>query len=378
MPELIPPFSLTRQSQQLAAEIEPAVARVLASGRYAQGPECEAFEKEVAAAMGAPTLRVATCSSGTDALHLALRAVGVRAGDVVLTTPFTFFATAGAILLAGAVPEFVDIEPGSFNLDPAKLAQALEQPRSARIGAIMPVHLYGAVAAMPAILELAATHGIPVVEDAAQAIGASLDGRSAGAWGAAAAFSFYPTKNLGAMGEGGMVTTTEPAVDEQLRLLRAHGSRRRYEHGQMGWNGRMHELQAAILRAKLPHLAAWNQRRRAIATAYAERLAEVPGMTLPRHQAGDVFHQFVIRAPRREELRQFLREREVATEVYYPVPLHQQPALAAYRSTQPLPESERAAREVLALPMFPELTDAEVARVADGVAAFYGGKAARC
>jgi dTDP-4-amino-4,6-dideoxygalactose transaminase len=223
---------------------------------------------------------------------------------------------------------------------------------------------------MEEILALADAGGIPVVEDAAQAIGASRDGRAAGTWGAVGCFSFYPTKNLGAMGEGGLVTSRDPEMLDRLKLLRVHGSRRRYEHETLGWNARMHELQAAILRAKLPHLAGWNARRRAIADGYARRLAEVKEITLPRMVEGHVFHQYVIRAPRREAARAFLQERGVGTEVYYPLPLHQQPALRRYAGGA-LPEAERASREVLALPMFPELTEAEVERVAGGLREFY-------
>jgi dTDP-4-amino-4,6-dideoxygalactose transaminase len=370
MADFIPPFSLTRQAEQVAGEVQAAVTRVLASGRYAQGPECAAFEQEVAGLLGGKPLEALTCSSGTDALHLALRAVGAGPGDVVLTSAFSFFATAGAILLAGATPEFVDIEPESFNLDAAALARALARPRRERIAAIVPVHLYGRVAKMKEIMELAEAGGIPVVEDAAQAIGASLGSRAAGAWGAIGCFSFYPTKNLGAMGEGGLVTSRDPELLDRLKLLRAHGSRRRYEHETVGWNGRMHELQAAILRAKLPHLAAWNQRRRAIAAAYSQQLAEVREISLPPVIAGHVFHQYVIRAPRREAARAFLQERGIGTEVYYPIPLHQQPVLRRYAGGA-LAEAERASREVLALPMFPELTDAEVQRVSDGLREFY-------
>lgn len=370
MADLIPSFSLARQSRELAAATSAAAERVLASGRYAQGPECEAFEAEVAAALGGAPLRALTCASGTDALHLALRAVGVGPGDVVLTSPFTFFATAGAILLAGAHPEFVDIAADSFNLSPVALAESLVRRRSQRVAAILPVHLYGRVADMVAINALA--QAIPVVEDAAQAIGASLQGRAAGSWGAAGCFSFYPTKNLGAMGEGGLVTTSDAALDARLRLLRVHGSRRRYEHETLGWNARMHEIQAAILRAKLPRLALWNQRRRAIAAAYEEQLNSLSALTLPERVEGHVFHQYVIRiaAGRRDALRQFLLERQIGTEVYYPIPLHQQPALRQFAPAAPLPEAERAAREVVALPMFPELTDDEVTRVCAALTAF--------
>ncbi|MGH9519546.1 MAG: DegT/DnrJ/EryC1/StrS family aminotransferase, partial [Terriglobales bacterium] len=213
LPIAIPPFSLARQTEALAPQLQAALLRVLASGRFAQGPECEALERELALELGGePRLRTVTCASGTDALHLALRAVGVGAGDIVLTTPFTFFATASAIVLAGARPEFVDIEPDGLNLDPAQLQAALARPRAGRVAAILPVHLYGRMADMPAILQAAGT--IPVIEDAAQAIAARRDGKPAGSWGAAGCFSFYPTKNLGAAGEGGLVTTTDAGLED--------------------------------------------------------------------------------------------------------------------------------------------------------------------
>ncbi|MGH9412588.1 MAG: DegT/DnrJ/EryC1/StrS family aminotransferase [Terriglobales bacterium] len=364
MAEFIPPFSLARQATTLGPEVAAAVERVLASGRYVQGPECAAFESEVAAAeLGGPPLAAVTCSSGTDALHLALRAAGVRAGDVVLTTAFSFFATAGAILLAGAQPQFVDIDPATFNLDPVALRAALARKPSARIAAILPVHLYGRVADMPTILAIAEEREIPVVEDAAQALGSTLDARPAGAWGAAASFSFYPTKNLGAMGEGGLVTTRDPAILDRLRLLRAHGSRQRYQHETMGWNGRMHELQAAILRAKLPHLRTWIDQRRHVAAQYELGLRDLKTVVLPEPVPGHGFHQYVIRVPNRDAVRQTLLEHQIGTEVYYPIPLHQQPALRAYAASTPLTESERACREVLALPMYPELAPAEIERV---------------
>lgn len=371
MAEFIPAFSLSRQGAEIATAVEPAVARVLASGRYAQGPECEALEKELGSFLGGPPLAALTCASGTDALHLALRAAGVGRGDVVLTTPFTFFATAGTILLTGARPVFVDIDAESFNLAPGALEEALERKEDGRVAAIIPVHLYGRMAAMAEIVALARKHGVPVIEDAAQAIGAKLEGKPAGAWGAIGCFSFYPTKNLGAMGEGGLVTSADPELLDRLRLLRVHGSRKRYEHETLGWNARMHELQAAILRAKLPHLAGWNRRRQALAALYEERLRGLP-VTLPERVEGHVFHQYVIRAPKRDALRQFLLERQIGAEVYYPIPLHQQEALRGMGTApHPLPEAERAAKEVLALPMFPELTDAEAGRVTDVIREFY-------
>ncbi|MGH9474833.1 MAG: DegT/DnrJ/EryC1/StrS family aminotransferase [Terriglobales bacterium] len=371
MPEFIPPFSLARQNASVGPAVAAAVQRVLASGRYVQGPECAAFESEVTAAALSdgrqPGVEAVTCSSGTDALHLALRAVGVGPGDVVLTTAFSFFATAGAIILAGAKPEFVDTDPASYNIAPAALAAALQRPRRERIGAILPVHLYGRLADMPAILHLADAGEIPVVEDAAQALGASLDGRPAGAWGAAAAFSFYPTKNLGALGEGGLVTSRDPAVLDRLRLLRAHGSRRRYEHETMGWNGRMQEMQAAILRAKLPHLRGWIRRRREIAAQYEKGLRGLEGISLPERVPGHGFHQYVIGVRDRDAVRARLEERQIGTEIYYPTPLHQQPALRAYAPGAALPHAEAASREVLALPMYPELESEEIERVIEAL-----------
>jgi dTDP-4-amino-4,6-dideoxygalactose transaminase len=378
MSDLIPPFSLARQHQALAPELAAALERVLASGQFTQGRECAAFEQEVAAWLRAegmaPGVKAIVCASGTDALHLALRAAGAGPGDVVLTTPFTFFATAGAILLAGARPEFVDIDPATLNLDPALVEAALRQPRHGeRVAAILPVHLFGRLAPMAEIAALAAAAGVAVIEDAAQALGSHRGSHWAGACGMAGCFSFYPTKNLGACGEGGMVTTSDPEMESRLRRLRVHGSRRRYQHELAGWNARMHEFQAAVLRAKLPHLASWNGRRRALAQLYHERLRALPEVALPEFEPGHVFHQYVIRirggAERRDALRQFLLERQIGTEIYYPTPLHLQPALAAYAPPGGLPAAERAAGEVLALPMFPELTDAEAARVADAVTA---------
>ncbi|MHB8736162.1 MAG: DegT/DnrJ/EryC1/StrS family aminotransferase [Terriglobales bacterium] len=378
----IPQFSTQRQWETIAPEVEAAVARVLRSGRYVLGPENEAFEEAIRIVTG--TRYAFTCGNGTEALHLALRAVGVRAGDIVLTTPFTFFATVGAILLSGAQPELVDIDPVSLTIDPEALGRALRQPRATRVGAIVPVHLYGRMAAMPAIRELARQRDIPVVEDGAQALGAHLEGRPAGSWGTAAAFSFYPTKNLGAMGEGGLVTTDDAEVAAQVRLLRVHGSRERYIHLLAGWNARLDELQAAILAAKLPHLSAWNQRRQEIAAQYevallATGLARLPHpgpalapILLPLRTTGHVFHQYVLRAQERDGLRRHLQMAGIGSEVYYPVPVHHQPVFAGQPLAQTChPEAERAAQQVLALPMFPELTDGEIERVVSAIAEFY-------
>ncbi|HZT73266.1 MAG TPA: DegT/DnrJ/EryC1/StrS family aminotransferase [Terriglobales bacterium] len=370
----IPQFSLERQHAALAPQLEAAAARVLASGRYVQDGEVAALEAELAAALGVS--QVVACASGTDALHLALRAAGVGAGDAVLTSPFTFFGTIGAVLLAGAKVEFADIDPASFLLTPEGVAAALRRPRRERLAAILPVHLYGRMAEMPAICQLAAAAGVPVIEDAAQAIGARLPGAeggrlvAAGAWGACGAISFYPTKNLGALGEAGCVVTGDARLANRLRELRSHGSPRRYEHERLGWNARMDELQAAWLRVKLPHLPRWTERRRALAARYEQLLAPLAGtVALPERTPDHVFHQYTIRTPRRDELRAHLERQGIGTEVYYPRAAHQQPALAG--PWPPLPEAERAAREVLSLPLFPELEDAEVERVAAALRGFF-------
>lgn len=396
MSDFIPQFTLDRQWDQIGEEILQTARRVFLSGRYVLGPENEAFEHEVEAELAAPY--ALACSTGTDALHLALRAVGVGVGDVVLTTPFTFFATAGAILLTGAQIDLVDIDPRTMTIDPELVKERLARQAAARVAALLPVHLYGRMAAMEPLVSLARHADIPVVEDAAQAWGASeIDAasgepRAAGTWGEAGCFSFYPTKNLGAMGEGGLVTTAGEAVIERLRLLRVHGSRRRYEHEMVGWNARMDELQAAVLRVKLPHAREWVHRRRRIAAAYEERLlaagiaalpedacatglAHAPAgicLILPERTPGHAFHQYIVRALRRNELRQFLLERQIGTEVYYPIPIHRQPVLRdVLPDTLSFPHAEAAAEEVLGLPMFPELRESEIDRITEAVIAFY-------
>lgn len=396
MTDFIPQFTLQRQWDQIGEEILHAAQRVFLSGRYVLGPENEALEREIEAAMTVPF--ALACANGTDALHLALRAVGVGAGDVVLTTPFTFFATAGAILLTGAQIDLVDIDPRTMTMDPALVEERLARQETARVAALLPVHLYGRMAAMDRLLPLARSADIPVIEDAAQAWGASApdaqtgEPRAAGVWGDAGCFSFYPTKNLGAMGEGGLVTTASETLIERLRLLRVHGSRRRYEHEILGWNARMDELQAAVLRVKLPYAREWVHRRQRVAAGYEERLlaagiaslpedacaaglAHAPAgveLILPERTPGHAFHQYIVRARRRSELRQFLAERQVGTEVYYPIPVHRQPVL---QDVMPpglsFPHAEAAAGEVLGLPMFPELRDDELDRITEAVIAFY-------
>jgi len=376
----IPLLDLHRQYQQIREEVLAAVERVCSSQQFVLGAEVEALEREVAAFTGATA--AAGCASGTDALWLALVAAGVQAGDAVITTAFSFFASASAIVRAGARPVLVDVDPGTLNLDLECVKERLRSGGSYRIRALLPVHLYGQCADMDGLQRIADEFRLSIIEDAAQAIGAKWRGRNAGSLGGAAAFSFYPTKNLSAYGDAGLVTTRDVNLAEHMRNLRNHGSPRRYYHEEVGWNCRMDAIQAAILRVKLPHVQAWNEQRRQRAATYDRLLSDAglvskssdsqvkPLQTSPH--AFHVFHQYVIRAHRRDELRTFLGDRKIGTEIYYPIPLHLQPCFAYLgHSAGDLPESERAARDVLALPMFPELTEAEQKCVIESIADFY-------
>jgi dTDP-4-amino-4,6-dideoxygalactose transaminase len=363
----IPLLDLTRQEPDLSREIARRVAEVFATGRFVMGPANEEFERAFAAEVG--SAHAVGVSSGTDALLVALMALGVGPGDEVITSPFTFFASAAEVSRLNAKPVFVDIEPGTFNLDPDRLEAAV----TARTKAIQPVHLYGQCADMRPILEIAGRRGIPVLEDACQAIGAADQGRAAGTLGAMAAFSFYPTKNLGGAGDAGAVTTDDAGLAQLLRSLRMHGETERYHHARVGGNFRMDAIQAAVLLAKLPYLKAWNERRRSIAARYGERLSETARsgrLTLPPEAAGrrHVYHQYVVRVPDRDGVRERMAARGIATAVFYPVPLHRQECFAdlGYRDGD-FPEAEKAAKEVLALPIFAALTDDEVDRVAEAL-----------
>jgi len=371
----VPMLDLSRQYASIRGEMLAAVERVCDSQRYILSDEVAAFEREFAALCG--TGDAVACASGTDALWLALAAAGIGAGHDVITTPFSFFATASSIVRAGAQPVFVDIDPLTLNLDPAQVERKLGTKCSRR-RAIMPVHLYGQCADMESLNRMAAEHKLAMIEDAAQAIGASWNGKPAGALSLAAAFSFYPTKNLSALGDAGALTTSDPHTAERLRLLRNHGGKQRYYHDEIGANSRMDSIQAAVLRVKMPHLARWNTGRRERAAVY-DRLLATSGLTggpvirlNVSKQAHHVYHQYVIRVRKRDELRKFLSERGVSTEIYYPVPLHLQKCFA-YLGYAPgdLPEAERAAAEVLALPMFPELREDEQRWVVEGIAEFF-------
>ncbi len=365
----VPLLDLTRYDDALRREIERRVADVFASGRFVLGPANEEFEKGLAAALG--VRHALGVSSGTDALLVALMALGVAPGDEVVTSPFSFFASAGVVARLGARPVYVDIDAATFNLDPSRLEAAI----SPKTKAIMPVHLYGQCADMDPILEIGRRLSIPVLEDSCQAIGAQYHGRPAGGLSELAAFSFYPTKNLGAAGDAGAVTTNDDGLAALVKSLRVHGSTATYVHDRVGGNFRLDALQAAVLSAKLPRLEAWNGRRRAIAARYAALLADAARggrLTLPVEAPGNrhVYHQFVIRAADRDGLRKRLAARGVATSVFYPVPLHLQACFAHFGGRPgDFPQAEKAAEEVLALPVFAELTDAEVERVAEAVSA---------
>jgi dTDP-4-amino-4,6-dideoxygalactose transaminase len=376
---------LRRQYESLREDVLSAIARVCDSQHFILGPEVEALEREIATLTGAAD--AVGCASGTEALWLALVAAGVKPGDAVITTAFSFFASASAIVRAGAEPIFVDVDPGTLNVDAALVSRKLQDKHPGNIRAILPVHLYGQCADMDAFDRIAHEFGIAVVEDAAQAIGAEWSGRGAGSLGVTAAFSFYPTKNLSAYGDAGIVTTMHPEMAERMRRLRNHGSPRRYYHDEFGWNGRIDAIQAAVLRVKLAHIANWNESRRQHAATYDQLFADsglvskhsassqgsTPVRPLSRSpQAKHVFHQYVIRAQRRDDLRRFLAERKIGSEIYYPLPLHLQPVFSYLGlKAGDLPVSELAASEVLALPMFPELTDAEIHRVVECISDFY-------
>ncbi|MCX8067101.1 MAG: DegT/DnrJ/EryC1/StrS family aminotransferase [Anaerolineae bacterium] len=369
---MIPSFDLTRQYVSLKEEIDAAIARVLARGRFILGEEVTAFEQEFAAACG--VAHAVGVASGTDALYLALRACGIGPGDEVITVSHTAVATVAAIELAGARPVLVDVDPRRYTMDPAKVEERI----TPRTRALLPVHLYGCPADMAPLLEIARRYGLFLIEDCAQAHGAYYRGRPVGSWGDIAAFSFYPTKNLGAFGDGGAVVTNDSTLARRVQLLREYGWARRYVSHIRGTNSRLDEIQAAVLRVKLRHLEAWNERRRQIAALYSEYLAEATrwGLVLPGEpeNAHHVYHLYVVRHPQRDALQAFLRERGIGTLVHYPVPVHLQPAYAdlGYREGS-LPVSEALAREVLSLPMYPELTDEEVQRVAEAVREFFQG-----
>lgn len=374
-------LDLRRQYAPLHRELLEALGHVLEAQQFILGEPVNAFETAAARHLGVS--HAIGCASGTDALWLALAAAAIGPGDAVLTTPFSFFASVSSILRAGARPLLADIDPGTFNLSPAAVQTVLAGPDGKDVRAILPIHLYGQPADMARFAGIAKSRSLKVIEDAAQAFGAMAGRVAAGALGDVAAFSFYPTKNLSAAGDAGMVTTNSAELAERARMLRQHGMRRRYYHDELGWNARMDGFQGAILGVKLKYIDQWNDARRSIAAKYdalfrAAGLADPGpypghGIVLPQEAPGSkhVWHQYVIRSSRRDELRAYLTERKIGSEIYYPVPLHLQDALKSlgYKEGD-FPEAERAAREVLALPIFPELRDDEQHTVVNAIAEF--------
>ena len=375
-PTGVPLIDVQRQYTALEDEIQAAIGQVCASGRFVLGPDCTELERSLAKYCGAK--HAIACASGSDALLLALMALDVSAGDEVVLPGYTFFATASAVARLGARPVFVDIEPETFNINAATVHRHITD----KTKAILPVHLYGQCADMTALGDLALRHDLAIIEDAAQAIGAEYAGRRAGTLGDLGCFSFYPTKNLGAFGDGGLITTHRDSLADKLRLLRVHGMQPRYYHQMLGINSRLDTLQAAVLKVKLPHLDRWTGDRQQHAAHYndlfsscgLDRVLKLPPTAAHRRH---VWNQYIVRVPdgRRDALRQHLTDRKIGTEIYYPVPLHLQPCFA-YLGCQKgdLPEAERAAAETLALPIFPELTTTEQEVVVKAIGSFFGAR----
>ncbi len=368
----VPLLDLSEQNQALRPEIEAALGRVLDTNAFILGGEVSELEKELAEYCG--TKHAIGCASGSDALLLAMMALDIGPGDEVITTPYSFFATVSAITRLGATPVFVDIDPQTYNLDVSQVESKITK----RTRAIQPVHLYGQCADMTALRKIGAKHDIPLVEDAAQAIGAQVNGTRAGAMSAVGCFSFYPSKNLGGMGDGGFMTTDDDALAEKLRALRVHGSKERYYHKWVGLNSRLDGFQGAVLRVKLPHLDTWSNKRKTNADRYRTLFTDAgltEQITLPfeRDNCRHIYNQFVVRVPNlRDELRTFLSQNDVGTDIYYPVPLHLQECFE-YLGHKPgdLPESESAANETLALPIYPELRPEQQKYVVETIGNFF-------
>ncbi|MEP6848200.1 MAG: DegT/DnrJ/EryC1/StrS family aminotransferase [Acidobacteriota bacterium] len=368
----VPLLDLSEQNQALRPEIEAALGRVLDTNGFILGPEVAALEKELAEYCGAKY--AVGCASGTDALLLALMAYDIGPGDEVITTPYSFFATVSSITRLGATPVFVDIDPATYNLDVSQVEAKITD----RTKAIEPVHLYGQSVDMTALMDLSGRHGIPIVEDAAQAIGAEEGGKRVGSIGAIGCFSFYPSKNLGGMGDGGFLTTNDDELAVKLIALRNHGAEEKYYHKWVGLNSRLDGFQGAVLRVKLPHLDHWTERRQQNAATYSSLftdagLTEEVGLPAERENVRHIYNQFVVRIPgRRDELKQFLANNDIGSDIYYPVSLHLQECFEylGYKAGS-LPESERASKETLALPIFPELRPEQIEYVVEKFSEFY-------
>ncbi len=364
----VPLLDLTRQYQTIKSEIDAAVARVFGHSRFILGPEVSDFEKAVAQKLGVTD--AIGVASGSDALILGLHAAGVTAGDEVIVPAFSFFASAGSISRLGATPVFCDIDPEDYNVTPEEIDARI----TPHTKAIMPVHLFGQMPDMERLSALAEARSIPIVEDAAQAIGSTYKDKAAGRWGAAGCFSFFPTKNLGGAGDGGMVVSDDAAVADRVRLLRVHGARPKYHHHIIGFNSRLDALQAAILAVKLKYLDAWTSKRRAHADVYDKELAGVGDLVTPKRTPGGfhIFHQYTIATDKRDALRDHLKEKGIGAEIYYPIALHLQECFG-YLGGKPgdHPISESAAERVISLPIFPEMTESEQAEVIDTIKRFY-------
>jgi dTDP-4-amino-4,6-dideoxygalactose transaminase len=368
----VPLLDLGAQYRQLRGEIDAAIQRVLVSANFVDGAENKALERELADYIG--VAEVVSVNSGTDALLLSLKALGIGAGDEVIVPSFTFFATAEAICLAGAQPRFADCSSRHYNVDIDSILRAL----TPRTRAIIAVHLFGEPADLAAIQEFCTSHGLWLIEDAAQAIGARYRGRAIGSFGITGAFSFYPTKNLGAYGDGGGISCNDPDLAARLRRLRNHGREDRYRHGEIGYNSRLDEIQAAVLRVKLRYLNGWNSQRRRIAAQYQAALCNTAcDWPIPVKDSTHVYHQFVITHPQRDTLQAFLAEHDIATGVFYATPCHLQPAFSASNASLRLPQAERFADEVLALPIYPELPEEAVAHIAHLIRLFEQRHAAK-
>ncbi len=379
----IPLLDLSRQYNVVKEEINTSIKNVLNSQCFILGKEVDELERKIAKYCG--TDFAIGVASGTDALLLSLKALGIGKGDFVITTPFTFFATAGAIHNAGATPVFIDVKRDTYNINPEGFQELLDSKSfhrqrfsidNSRIKAIIPIHLYGQMADMDAIMDIAREYGIAVVEDAAQAIGSEYKRKRAGSIGDLGCFSFFPTKNLGGYGDGGMITTRDEMLEGKLRKLRVHGAGKGYYHSMIGYNSRLDTLQAAVLLAKLPHLDDWNNKRERNARYYSKHLKNIKGIETPKvsEERKHIYHQYTIRIKgcRRDELQKYLKEKEIGTKVYYPLPLHLQECFQKleYRKGD-LPISEKATSEVLSLPIFPELTEDEIAYTCDSIKEFF-------
>jgi UDP-2-acetamido-2-deoxy-ribo-hexuluronate aminotransferase len=357
---MIPMVDLSRQFNDIKQELFDVLTEVLESSQYILGPKVRELEKSIAAYHGVS--QAVGVASGTDALHLALDAIGIGEGDEVITTPFTFFATAESILYTGATPVFVDIEPDTMNINPIKIEERI----TGRTKAILPVHLFGHPADMERIQRIAKEYNLSVIEDCAQSFGAAIGGRKAGSFGDAGCFSFYPSKNLGAFGDGGMVVLGDDAIAADIRKLRNHGSVGAYRHESVGFNSRLDEIQAAVLLVKMSRIDGYNQKRRQVASLYNALLSDAVVLPAERPGCTHVYHQYTIRTPERNELQRRLRENNVSSVVYYPIPLHLQEAVSflGYKKGD-FPVAEETAEKVLSLPIFPELEEVTVRKIAD-------------